>query len=185
MRLLYPKGHATLAAPEEAQQQAKDRWVAIRPERPLLQRMHFQKQKLEKARAKARKRREELDELEAEVLPKLQEAKKLLEAAEEGVQKDEAKMEEMLRENDGEKKKYEKGEGADEAVGQALAKVKEIGPILANIAEGISDDNPCKQELNLVLQGVAAVMGSLQRADGSGNTEVHDMADDDEGQQDE
>ena len=39
--------------------------------------------------------------LEAEVLPNLEEAKRILVAADEGVQREEAKMEELAREGDG------------------------------------------------------------------------------------
>ena len=168
LRNMYPKGHIMREHGEESTQRAYEAWDAVRPQRPLQQRLYFQKQKLAKAKAKLQKRADALEKLEAELLPKLEEARRLCGAAEEKVQMEQTNWEELLWENDGEQgqggHKAVDSDSVENAIGKAIE--TDIGRILARVAESVGDDNPAKQELNLLLQEMEGMVGARKFATG-------------------
>ena len=179
-RKVLSKGNPMLKTGEDKVRETYSKWKEVRPERPLEKRMLYQRQKMEKNTAKLRKREAELEELKAEVLPKLEESERRVNTAREWVRKDEAEWSQLLQEERNERGKDGKDDEAGKMVGEALEKVLEIGPKLAAIAENTADSDPTKCEINLVLQELHNLMQNLRRVEEvPGGTKVYDMADDD------
>ena len=140
---------------------AYEAWDAVRPQRSLQQRLYFQKQRLAKAKTRLQKRADSLEELEAEVLPKLDEARCQLQAAEEKVQKEQASWEELLWETEDGNEKGGRQSAGDGSAEKAIEKAIEtdIGPRLARVADFIDDESPAKPELNLLVQMLGEIVG--------------------------
>ena len=167
VRQLYPKGHNMRDHGEKAERRAYEAWNAVRPQRSSQDRTMFQGQKLARAKAKLQKRADELEALEAELLPRLEEARRLVAAAKEKVQKEQACWEELLWEGeDGQGTgggKSADGGSDDKAIGKAIE--TSIGPRLAQAVEAIDDGNPAKPSLILLLQEMGGLVGGKpQRA---------------------
>ena len=96
---------------------------------------------------------------------KLDEARRLVGAAEEKVQKEQASWEELLWESEdgqgtgGNKAAY--SDTGEKAIGKAIE--TNFGPRLARAVENVDDSNPAKQELNLLLQEMGGMLGESRQ----------------------